>query len=169
MDDSNKNIVLIGMPGCGKTTIGKLLAEKLGKRFIDIDAMVEKQEGCTINELFRQGEEHFRKLETEAVLALEKEKASVIATGGGIIKRASNMASLKKNGIIVYVDRPVRDIAGDIDASTRPLLADGTDRLIQLYAERDDLYKKYSDFIIKNEGEITEVVENIINIFTSRS
>jgi shikimate kinase len=165
MANNSKNIVLIGMPGCGKTIIGKLLAEKLGKKFIDIDSLIEKQEGCTINELFRHGEEYFRNLETEAVLALEKEEASVIATGGGTVKRASNIESLKKNGIIVYIDRSVRDIKADIDASTRPLLSNGTDRLVQLYAERHDLYRKYSNFTIKNEGEIAETVKNIIKKF----
>lgn len=165
MYNSSKNIVLIGMPGCGKTTIGRLIAKKLDMKFIDIDGLIEEKEGCTVSELFRQGEEHFRKLETEVVLALEKEEASVIATGGGAIKRALNMESLKKNGIIVYVDRSIEDIAGDIDISARPLLAGGVGRLAQLHAERDDLYKKYSDFLVNNEGETAEIVENIINIF----
>ncbi len=169
MADNGKNIVLIGMPGCGKTIIGKLLSERLGKKFIDIDSLIERQEGCTISELFRHGEEYFRNLETEAVLALEKEETSIIATGGGTVKRASNMESLKKNGIIFYIDRSVSDITGDIDASTRPLLAGGADRLVQLYAERHDLYKRYSDFTVKNEGEITEVVENIIDIFLNKA
>jgi len=158
------NLVLIGMPGSGKTTIGGLLAEKLGRKFIDIDVFIEKQAGCTINELFRQrGEEYFRKLETEVVLAMEKEEASVISTGGGIVKRASNMESLKKNGIIIFVDRSINDIMNDIDASTRPLLADGADRLIKLHAERYALYSKYSDFTFVNKGKINEIVENICN------
>ncbi|HYE81235.1 MAG TPA: shikimate kinase [Clostridia bacterium] len=164
MYNSSKNIVLIGMPGCGKTTIGKLLAKELGRKFIDIDNIVEEQVGCTINELFRLGEEHFRNLEAAAVLVLEKEESSVIAAGGGIVKRASNMESLKKNGMIVFIDRSVKDIAADIDATTRPLLANGTGRLAELYAERYGLYKKYSDFIVANEGKMMEVVENIKKI-----
>lgn len=163
MDNSSKNIVLTGMPGCGKTAIGKMLAQKLGRKFIDTDELVEQQAGCTISELFKNGEEHFRNLETEAVLALENEKALVIATGGGVVKRAQNMASLKKNGIIIYIDRPLEEIAGDIDAGTRPLLAGGTGKLAQLHAERDGLYRLYSDIIIRNEGEITKVTEKIIN------
>lgn len=167
MADSSKNIILIGMPGSGKTMIGRLLSERLEKKFIDIDGLIEKQEGYTINELFRHGEEYFRNLETEAVLALEKEEALIISTGGGTVKRVRNMESLKKNGIVVYIDRPIKNITGDIDASTRPLLSKGTDRLVQLYAERHDLYKKYSDFTVKNEGEIAEVVENIIKLISN--
>ncbi|HNT02395.1 MAG TPA: shikimate dehydrogenase [Bacillota bacterium] len=159
--DTSKNIVLIGLSGCGKTSIGRLLAEKLERKFIDIDDMIEKQEGCTINELFRQGEEHFRNLETKAVLALEREKALVISTGGGVVKRAVNMKSLKKNGIIIFIDRDVCDIMDDIDTSTRPLLAGGTGRLLQLHAERYDLYKEYSDFTVCNDSKAADIIEDI--------
>ena len=161
MKNRDKNIILIGMPGCGKTTIGKLLADKLKRKYIDIDSIIEKQAGCTINEIFKQGEQKFRNLETEAVLALEREEASVITTGGGIVKKALNMESLSKNGIIIYIDRNIEEIANDIDTSTRPLLAKGTGQLEQLHVERHDLYKKYSDLTVKNEGEIVEVVESI--------
>ena len=161
---SKSNIVLIGLSGCGKTTIGKLLAEKLGRKFVDIDSAIEKEEGCSINELFLPGEEHFRNLETKAVLALEKEEALVISTGGGIVKRASNMESLKKNGIIIFIDRNVSDIMCDIDISTRPMLAGGADRLIQLYNERYPLYKKYSDGIIENKGKMNDIVGDICKI-----
>lgn len=162
MKDYRSNIVLIGMPGCGKTTIGKLLSERLGMKFIDTDCLLEKQEGCTIYELFRQGEESFRNLESKVITALEEENASIIATGGGVVKKESNMESLRKNGIIIYVDRSIEDIAADIDTSTRPLLAMGTDRLVQLYAERDCLYRKYSDFAIKSKDKIEDAVEGII-------
>ena len=160
-DSINKNIVLIGMPGCGKTTLGKLLAEKLGRKLTDIDHYIEEKEGCAINDIFEYGEEAFRNIETKAVLDLEEEEASVIATGGGVVKRASNMDSLKKNGIIVYIDRSIKDIAIDIDIRTRPLLANSIERLTELYFERHDLYRRYSDLTVKNEGKITEVVENI--------
>ncbi|MEA4846433.1 MAG: shikimate kinase [Clostridiaceae bacterium] len=159
--NNKANIVLIGLSGCGKTTIGKLLAEKLGRKFVDIDSTIEKEEGCSINELFRNGEEHFRNLETKAVLALEKGEALVISTGGGIVKRAPNMESLKKNGIIIFIDRNVSEIMSDIDISTRPMLAGGADRLIQLYNERYPLYKKYSDGIIENKGKMDDIVGNI--------
>ena len=169
MIKDERNIVLIGMPGCGKTTIGRLLAHRLCRSFIDIESYIEKQEGCTINSIFHQGEEVFRRLEAEAVLALEAVKASVITTGGGIVKNALNMKSLHKNGIIVYIDRSIEDIAGDIDISTRPLLANGADRLVQLYTERHELYQKYSDFTVENKGTVAAAVENIIWALDNKS
>lgn len=164
MNSETRNIVLIGMPGCGKTTIGKLLAARLGRKLIDIDAYIEKVQGCTINEIFELGEETFRRLETEAVLALEQERSAVITTGGGVVKNPMNMSSLKKNSIIVYIDRSIESITGDIDTSTRPLLAQGKSRLEGLYAERHELYSKYCDFIAKNEGLITDTVDSIISL-----
>lgn len=169
MDKDTRNIVLIGMPGCGKTTIGKLLAARLGRKFIDIDCCIERQRGCTINEIFRQGEEVFRRLEAEAVFALENERASVITTGGGVVKNPSNMDSLHKNGIIVYIDRSVQNIAGDIDTSTRPLLAEGKSRLKGLYAERHELYGKYCDFTVKNDGPIAKTLESIIGLLNTKA
>ncbi|HWQ30739.1 MAG TPA: shikimate kinase [Negativicutes bacterium] len=160
----DRNIVLIGMPGSGKTTIGCILAQRLGRNLIDMDEYIERQQGCTINQLFLQGERHFRRLEAETAQKLESVKASVITTGGGIVKNAANMESLRKNGIIIFLDRSIEDIASDVDTSTRPLLAEGTAQLAKLYAERYDLYRKYSDYTVKNNGEIAGVVENIIRI-----
>ncbi len=162
MDKSNKNIVLIGMPGCGKTTLGSIIAEKLGKDFIDIDEIIEKQAGCTISEIFLKGENVFRDLETKAVLDLEGKEGIIIAAGGGVVKRAVNMASLRKNGIIVYIDRCIRDISADIDISKRPLLAKDVEQLAELYFERCGLYRQYSDLIVKNEGSICETAGKII-------
>lgn len=164
MDKETRNIVLIGMPGCGKTTIGKLVAERLQRKLIDIDAYIEKVQGCTINEIFKHGEGEFRRLETEAVLALEQERSAVITTGGGVVKDPVNMSSLKKNGIIVYIDRSIESITADIDINTRPLLAQGKGRLEGMYAERHELYSKYCDFTVKNDGPIIETVESIISL-----
>lgn len=164
MDNETRNIVLIGMPGCGKTTIGKLVAARLGKKLIDIDVYIEKAQGCTIKEIFKQGEEVFRRLETEAVLALEQERSAVITTGGGVVKDPMNMSSLRKNGIIIYIDRSIKNIEEDIDTSARPLLAQGKSRLEGLYAERHELYSRYCDFTVNNDGVITETVESIISL-----
>lgn len=159
-----KNIVLIGMPGCGKTTIGKRLAERLGRSFCDADQFLEKTENTTIKELFALSEEHFRDAETRTIKKLSSEKGLVIATGGGVVKRPENMMVLKSSGIIFFIDRAPELICGDIDTDSRPLLAAGRERIYQLYAERIALYRKYQDFCVTNQGQIETVVTEIIKL-----
>lgn len=158
-----KNIVLIGMPGCGKTTIGKQLAEKLNKKFCDADEMLEAWEGKTIKELFALGEELFRDAETRTIKRLSAEKGLVIATGGGVVKRPENMAMLRSSGVIVFIDRSPELICADVDVESRPLLAEGRQRIFELYKERLELYQKYRDFAVANEGQVETVVTEIIN------
>jgi shikimate kinase len=157
----NKNIVLTGIMGCGKTTIGRLLAEKLCIEFIDLDRYIEEKWGC-INELFQKGEEYFRDIESQSVVEVSNKDGVVIATGGGVVKRMKNVAALKKNGIIFFIDRPLEDILSDIDTSERPLLKEGKERLIQIFKERYSLYISTCDVHIKNNGDIQPVVDDII-------
>lgn len=159
-----KNIVLIGMPGSGKTTIGKILSKNLGLRLIDIDKYIEKGSGRTISEIFKESEEAFRRLEMDAVNKFAKEKGMIISTGGGTIKNYSNIKALKKNGIIIFIDRPVEDIAANVNLGKRPLLKNGIAKLYALYEERYELYKKYSDFQIANDESLEAAVEKIIKI-----
>lgn len=158
----SKNIVLIGMPGAGKTTIGKKLREKLNRRFVDTDDFIVKESGKTIPELFAVSEDHFRDFESAAVTTLSREDSLIIATGGGVIKRRENMDELKKNGIIVFIDRPLADIAADVELSSRPLLQDGLGKLYALYDQRYELYRSYSDFRVLNNHGVEEAVCKII-------
>ncbi|MBP1744851.1 MAG: shikimate kinase [Firmicutes bacterium] len=153
---------MIGMPGAGKTTIGKMLYERLELKFVDVDEFIVEESGKTIPELFDVSESHFRNAESEAVKKLSMDKSSIIATGGGVIKNKANIEELKKNGIIVFIDRPLGNIAGDVEISKRPLLKDGVKKLYDLYDERYELYKRYSDFRVVNDGSIEAVVEKII-------
>lgn len=157
------NIVLIGMPGSGKSTIGFLLSRKLKMNFIDMDDYIEKREQKTIKELFAVSEECFRDAETKCSEELSKLDNCVIAAGGGIIKRKENISLLKQSSIIIFINRPAKDIASDIDMSTRPLLKDGIKRLYDLYDERIDLYKSYCDVEVDNSREISETVSEIVN------
>ena len=147
-----KNIVLIGMPGCGKTTIGKLLASKLNKKFIDLDDYIESENGCSIPDIFKNGEECFRKLESKAVEKISVEKNIIIATGGGVIK----------NGIVVFIDRPLENIISDVDISGRPLLKKGINEIEKIYNERYDIYKAYCDFSVHNTLNLEAIVDDIV-------
>jgi shikimate kinase len=164
----NINIVLIGLPGSGKTNIGRAVAKRLSLPFYDVDDYIEKKEGKTIKEIFLQGEDYFRELESKAIEELSKNCPSVISTGGGAVKIPSNMEVLKKNSIIVFLNRPLENILKNIDTSNRPLLADGKSKLHELYKERYHLYKKYCDIEIINNAGFNEVVERIIRAFRSK-
>ncbi|PJI07439.1 MULTISPECIES: shikimate kinase [Clostridium] len=155
------NLVLIGMPGCGKTTIGKLLSKELNMKFYDADDYLEIKNNMRISEMFNIGEDFFRDLESKALEELSYMQNSVISTGGGAVTRERNMIALRKTGKIVFINRPVDKIIEDVDTSNRPLLKEGKDKLFKLYRDRHELYKKNCDFEVLNELIIEETVGNI--------
>lgn len=158
--NSKRNIVLIGMPTCGKTTISKVLADKLNKEVVDTDTLVEQEMGTTIKEYLKTHDEtSFRDIETKVINNVSKLNNLIISTGGGVIKRKNNMEYLKANGIIVFIDRPL-DLLQVSD--TRPLSSNQSD-LEKLYHERYDLYCNYSDIIVKNDQDLELVINEIIN------
>lgn len=162
------NIVLIGMSGSGKTTIGERLAEKLSMKFADTDEMIEKKEGRKIKDIFAEkGETYFRDLETEIAISASKIDGYIISTGGGMVLRDRNMQCLKENSVIIYIKRSVESIRKTMDASNRPLLKSGLAKLNEMEKERSPIYEKYADLIVLNEAEpekaINEIINNIIN------
>ncbi len=142
------NIVLIGMPGAGKTTIGKKLSVLLGRTVVDADDEVVRMTGRTIADLFREGESVFRDAETRVVGHLSTKENIIISCGGGVVKRQENMEVLRKTGKIFFLNRTLKDIAACVDKTTRPLLNAQEDRLTALYKERLPLYVRYSDYTI---------------------
>ena len=139
------NIVLIGMPGSGKTSVGKKLAEKLNLIFLDLDAAIEEAVGKPISVIFsEEGEESFRQWETACAVKASEGSGQVIATGGGIILREENMKALRKTGTIVFLDRSVKEICGS-DLSGRPLIGSDPDRVQVFYDQRIGLYQKYAE------------------------
>lgn len=152
-------VVIIGMPGCGKTTVGKILGEELSLEFIDMDEYIEETTGKTISQIFENGEDYFRDIETKACEELIKRDNILISTGGGVVKKPINMEILKRDSVVIFLDRPVENILGDVDVSQRPLLKDGKEKLLKLYDERYELYKKYADKIIVNDCNIEEVLD----------
>jgi len=162
-----KNLVLIGMPNSGKTTLGKSIASDLKMRFIDIDAYIEERERKTISEIFKDGEEHFRNIESFYISNLKNLTHTVMSTGGGAILRQENVINLKKNGIIIFIDRPLNKIIKNMDNDGRPLLKDGIDKIYDLYNGRIHLYKKYCDFEIKNDDTIYKAKSDIIEAYNN--
>jgi len=160
-----KNIVLIGMPGCGKSVIGKILAEKIGLTFLDIDTYIEESTKHSITEIIENGEPFFREIEAKATFQVSEKALAVISTGGGVVKLYENIINLKKNGIIIYINRPIKNIVEDIDVKNRPLLLKDPSEIYRIFVERAPLYKKYSDHEIMNNSNIEDVVSNIIEIY----
>lgn len=141
------NIVLIGMPGSGKSYFGKLIAKQFGRQFIDMDAYIEQAQGRTIPEIFaQQGEPAFRDMEVETSRALGCRTGLVISTGGGTVVRKESMDALRQNGCVFFVDRPLSELATE----GRPLSQGGESTLQRLYDARIGLYTGYADVSISN-------------------
>lgn len=157
-------VLLIGMPGCGKTTISKMLGEATHLPVIDMDSYIENSTGQKINELFNRGEDYFRNLETKACEQLSKEEHVIISSGGGMILNPLNISYFQENSLIIFLNRPVEKIEVDIDRSTRPLLQSRRSTLQELYNERYPLYTKYSHYTIDNSGDPYTTVSIIINL-----
>ncbi len=153
-----RNIVLVGMPGSGKTTIGKALSEALGKEFVDTDEIIVKEHG-PISKIFeKKGEKYFRDLESVAVKSVALKNNLVIATGGGAVLRQENVDYLRGNGVVIFLDRPLEDI---IPTDDRPLSRD-YDALKKRYEERCDIYLSSCDIKTDVDGKLENSVRRIL-------
>lgn len=163
-----KNIILIGMMGCGKTTVSKLLSEKMNQPLVDIDEYLVDKYQMTIPEMFDISESYFRERETVCCQEIGLLDGYIISTGGGVIKNKCNIDALHQNGIIFYLDRPVDNIYQDVDISSRPLLKDGPQKLYELYDERHQLYIDSCDYHVHNDSSLDEVVNQIIKLYIQK-
>jgi shikimate dehydrogenase len=155
-----RNIVLIGMPTCGKSAISRQLARKLGREQIEMDAEIEKKLGTTIAECFEtHGEEYFRDIETAVAKAIPA-SGVVVSCGGGVIKRKENMRALSRNSIVIWIDRDIERLFASND---RPLSSSKA-AVRKLYDERRHLYEAYSDVRIKNNGTLQSAVNRILRV-----
>ncbi len=155
-----QNIVLIGMPGSGKSTIGKALSEKTGKTFIDTDDMIVSEYGV-ISDIFKEkGEEYFRDIETQKVKQAAKMNGMIIATGGGAVLKKENVDALRQNGIIVFLNRPIEDI---VPTDDRPLSSDLAS-LKKRFEERYDIYLSSCDKEIFVDGVVENSVSKILEM-----
>ena len=159
---SKQNIVLVGMPGSGKTTVGKILAEKLGMTFCDSDSEIVSREQREITEIFASdGEAYFRDMESSVIKEISARQNLVIATGGGAVLRRENIEMLRENGKIYFLDRPLADLVATDD---RPL-SSTTAALEQRYNERYGIYLAASDAHIKDPKTADQAAKKIIEDF----
>jgi len=160
--DSKTNIVLIGLPGCGKTTIGELLSKELNKDFIDLDKEIVKKEERSINEIFlKDGEQYFRNIESNICKEISKEANKVIATGGGVILNKENIEYLSKNGIVIFLDRKLENY---LITNDRPLTKSKKD-LERLHKERYNLYLSSCDQRVEIKENLEEDVKHIKELY----
>ena len=161
-----RNVILIGMPGCGKTTVTNLCKQIYGKQVWDTDEYIENIHG-KISDIFAKfGEEHFRKLETEAVREICKRDDCFISTGGGCVMREENVRLFKDSGIIVYLRAKKETLLKRLERdNSRPLLAGNKeDRLSALFAKRAPIYENVADIIVDTDGLTpNEVLEKIFD------
>ena len=158
-------IYLCGFMGCGKTTIGKIIAKKLGKKLIDLDTYIEEKENMKIPEIFEQkGEDYFRQKETQALAELKKTGA-VVATGGGALLSEKNGSIAKNSGLVFYIDTPFQFCYNRIkDDKNRPIAYNSTkDELQERYNYRRPLYQKNSHYTISGKGSPMAVATRIID------
>lgn len=160
MEERFRNVVLVGMPGCGKSTVGKLLAQRLGKEFMDTDAMVEVTAGTSIPALIAErGETAFRDQEQLAAEEAGKQLGRVIATGGGAVLREVNRRALKQNASVIFLERPLDQLA----TAGRPLSKGGA-ALDELYQQRLPLYREIADHTVAVDGDAAVTCERVLEV-----
>jgi shikimate kinase len=159
-------LVLVGLPGSGKSTVGRQLARRLGLPFTDTDHAIEQRIGCSIREFFdREGEAAFRDIEGAVIDELARSDAGVIATGGGAVLRPTNRERLRAGGNVIYLRSTPEELFRRLRHDTnRPLLqvADPLARLRTLYDERDPLYRETAHFIIETGRPSVPTLVNMI-------
>ncbi len=155
---AQKNIALVGMPGCGKSTVAALLSKKTGRACVDIDSMIVEKYGDRIPDIFaKYGEDEFRRRETEAVKSAGKDKGKIIATGGGAVLKPENRIALKENSTVIFLKAPTENLATE----GRPL-SKGQEILKKMHAERNPLYLETADFSVEVDPDPEVTVRRIM-------
>ena len=148
-----QNIVLIGMMGCGKTTVGHLLSQRFRRPLTDTDALIEARQACSISDIFAQrGEAHFRALELALCQELGNQQNLIIACGGGLPLQDGAITALKQNGLVFWLDRDPGETYDALDISGRPLAQAGREAFIQRYHDRAPVYRRWADRVIPCAG-----------------
>ncbi len=169
----DRHIFLIGMPGCGKSSLGKKSASYLGLNYVDTDQRIERVFGMPTSQVFQvYGEQAFRNAETNMLIHLTREPGALVSTGGGTVLRPQNLSIMRNHGIIVLIDRPLEQIMGDIKLNRRPLLAEkGLSEVERLYYERMPIYREAADVVLDNSrgyfpgvNGLERLIQTFVNI-----
>ena len=164
----HRNIFLVGFMGAGKSTVGKILADKIGYEFLDEDKVIEDRAGTTIAEIFaEQGEPYFRDMESETTESLASGDKQVIATGGGVVQRDRNWDAMKSNGITIYLKASVETIWERIeDDTTRPLLQveNPVETARELLSKRTPMYEKADIIVLTDNLTLEQAADEILDL-----
>lgn len=160
-----KNIVLIGMMGCGKSTVGALLAQRLGRELVDTDQYIEAALGRSISSIFAQeGEAFFRDWELGAAEELAKRQNLIIACGGGLPTRPDAIASLKYSGTVFWLRRDPGETYDALDTAQRPLAQQGRADFLARFAQREPIYRQWADYIIDDFSSPEATMDRILEV-----
>ncbi len=154
-----RNVILIGMMGCGKTTCGKLLAQTLDREFVDTDAAIEEKAGLSIPEIFaKKGEDAFRRMELETAWSLGGRDDLVVSCGGGLPLREEAMSPLKAGGTVIFLERDPAEIFDQVSMAGRPLGQGSKEDFLQKYARREPVYRRWADIAVPSQPTPKETV-----------
>lgn len=160
-----KNIVLIGMMGCGKTTCGGRLADRLGRELVDTDALIEAREGRAIPDIFaRSGEDYFRALEESAARELSRRENLVVACGGGLPLRPAAMAPLRETGRVVFLARDPGETYDSVSMAGRPLAQDGRAAFIERFRRREPVYRASAHCVVEDFSSPEATLRQILEV-----
>ncbi|WP_130869698.1 shikimate kinase [Intestinimonas massiliensis (ex Afouda et al. 2020)] len=162
------NVVLIGMMGCGKTTVGGLLARKLGFTFVDTDQYIEEALGRSIPDVFaKEGEAFFRDWELGAAEELAQQRRLVISCGGGLPTRCDSIASLKYSGTVIFLRRDPGEIYDNVSMGGRPLGQQGREAFLERYAAREPIYLEWADHVVDVQPTPVETAQRILEVLNA--
>ncbi|MDO5435377.1 MAG: shikimate kinase [Clostridia bacterium] len=162
----DRHLFIIGMPGCGKSSLGKRVAKETGMPFTDTDSLIAQTCGGSVNDFFAiYGEEAFRRAETNTLIALSRARPMIISTGGGTVINPVNREIMRNFGTILLIDRPIEDILSDIKLDRRPTLQEkGLPEVERLYHERLPVYREAADHILMNNKGYHMAVYSLVRL-----
>lgn len=162
-----KNIILIGMMSCGKSTIGAMLAEKLGRKLVDTDELIVEREGRSINEMFSaEGEGYFRDRERDLSQELGKTQDLIISCGGGLPLRSDSITPLKENGIVIWLCRDPGETYDTMDTEGRPLAQQGRQAFLDRFAQREPIYRACADHVIEDFSSPEATLNAVLSVLS---